>query len=439
MKKILIIENDPKFYQIYQLNLKTFLECHVELIDLPEQVIPAIEDDPVDLIITRTNFLGRNLVKYLFEQLKQNNIDVPTLALGSSNEDLSEFDITHLSNGIQLKDIVKNAARILGITAQMMAKIHVDDYYPIGIQNFSFIDDSICDVYIYNGDIYELIIPRFTHFNQTAIEKHQINGVENLYVKKEDRLKIVNYITSSMISNIDFDSLDDNDQTAAQEVSHKLISLKLTEFGVTEETINLGKKAISSIAQNIIKTNRVNGLINKLLSNKSSYLFKHIQLTTFFGFHLIRNVDWGTKEQLDTFAFTAFYHDICLQNDKQAMIHSNEELQAANFDPKEKELVNKHAQKAATFIYQMPSFPMGVDQIIRQHHGTLNGIGFSEHYSTNISPLATVFMLSEETAKILLSAPESDDPFDFLLKRLKEKFNTARFKKYLKILESVKY
>jgi response regulator RpfG family c-di-GMP phosphodiesterase len=197
--------------------------------------------------------------------------------------------------------------------------------------------------------------------------------------------------------------------------------------------------AIKSMANNVVKTKKIGDLIKRLKTNKVSYLFKHVQLTTFFGFHILQKIDWGTKEQVEKLAFTAFFHDIVLTNDKQASIHSNEDLRQAKFNPKEKELVNKHAQIAAGFINQMPSAPMGVDQIVRQHHGTLNGIDFSDHYSTNISPLATVFMLSEETAKILLSAPDTDTPLEFLINKLKDKFTTARFKKYIEILEQVQY
>jgi response regulator RpfG family c-di-GMP phosphodiesterase len=438
-QSILIFESDEKFYEIYELNLRTYLGCDVDLVDNPEQALDILKHKTYDVVICRTKFLGENMAKLVLDYLKDNSIATHTIALGSSNDDFSQYPCTRLANGIKLQDIVRACADALNVTALMMAKLKVDDYFPIPINYFTHIQDSIVDVFEKYGEHYNVMIPQFTAFNIAEIEKAKLNGQTQWYVKKENRLKMVNYITSSLISNIDFHTLEEDDQMGAQEVAQKLVSIKLRDFGVTEDTIRLGKMAIRSMAKSTIKTKKIGDMMKKLISNKASYLFKHIQLATFFGFNILQNIDWGNKEQMEKLAFTAFFHDICIETDKQAMIHTNGELKAASFSAEENELVNKHAQCAAGLVNQMSNAPMGVDQIIRQHHGTLNGIGYSDNYSANISPLALVFMLSEETGKILLTVPEGSDPKDFLIKTLREKFKTQRFKKYIDIIEKLSY
>ena len=182
---------------------------------------------------------------------------------------------------------------------------------------------------------------------------------------------------------------------------------------------------------------KMSKLLERLLSNKASYLFKHTQILTYVGLHIVKNIDWGNQEQEDKISFIAFFHDIVLENDEQCKVKSSLELKKANFDPNQKALVEKHAQMAAEFVSKFPHAPMGSDQIIRQHHGTLNGIGFSEHYGNNVSPMAIVFIIAEEFTRIILK--HESGPFDKteMLRELKEEFPTSRFQKIISLLETI--
>src|SRR5690606_6673317 len=108
------------------------------------------------------------------------------------------------------------------------------------------------------------------------------------------------------------------------------------------------------------------------------------------------------QDQEDKLSFIAYFHDIALNTDEEAMIHSNQELKNSPLNRPSKLLVEKHAQVAAELVAKYPHAPMGADQLIRQHHGTLNGIGFSEHFGSNISPMAIVFIVAEEFTRIVL-------------------------------------
>ena len=138
-------------------------------------------------------------------------------------------------------------------------------------------------------------------------------------------------------------------------------------------------------------------------------------------------------------SFIAFFHDIVLENDQQAQIKSTLELKKVLIEPSAKLLVEKHAQMAAEFVAKFPHAPMGSDQIIRQHHGTLNGVGFSEHYGANVSPVAVVFIVAEEFTRIILK--RETGPFDRMemLRELKEEFPTSRFQKVIDTLQSVTF
>jgi hypothetical protein len=134
-----------------------------------------------------------------------------------------------------------------------------------------------------------------------------------------------------------------------------------------------------------------------------------------------------------------------LENDKQAQIKSKDELRRAEFDTREKNLVEKHAQLAAELVHKYPHAPMGADQIIRQHHGVLNGAGFSDHFGANLSPMAIVFIIAEEFTRIiiqseaaLLNGHQSLNS-RVMIQELKTTFPTARFQKIIDLLETITF
>src|SRR5690606_13376992 len=111
-----------------------------------------------------------------------------------------------------------------------------------------------------------------------------------------------------------------------------------------------------------------------MINNKSGYLFKHTQILTYVCLHIIKNIDWGSPEQEEKICFISLFHDIVLENDEMAQIHSTQELRSAKLNTQERMLVERHAQMSAELVAKFPHSPMGADQIIRQHHGMLNGI-----------------------------------------------------------------
>ena len=138
-------------------------------------------------------------------------------------------------------------------------------------------------------------------------------------------------------------------------------------------------------------------------------------------------------------SFISFFHDIVLETDEQAKIKSTKELKSAPFTPAERHLVERHAQMSAEFASKFPHAPMGADQIIRQHHGVLNGIGFSEHFGNNVSPISIVFIVAEEFTRIIMA--REFGPFDRkdMLRELKEQFPTSRFQKVIGLLETITF
>jgi response regulator RpfG family c-di-GMP phosphodiesterase len=424
------------------LNLTTWLGLETITKKKAEFAIKLLESGSEDirLIIVRTKIGKEDSARDIINFLRTKNLNIPVITIGPGQS--IEGGIAHVANSLQLKPLIQASAKALGITAKEMMNKVVPDYFPIPIVYFKVLKRSVCPVYsqdIDNPKKYHMRIEKLVDFNEIIISKMIEEGVDFLYVNKMDRLEFVNNVTSELITTLEEEGLSEDEAVSAADKSLELLSKKLLTIGVTEETITLARKNMDVMRKNSRSYPKLARLLERLLSNQTSYLFKHTQILTFVSLHIIKNIDWGNPEQEEKMSFISFFHDIVLETDEQAKIKSTKELKSAPFTPAERHLVERHAQMSAEFASKFPHAPMGADQIIRQHHGVLNGIGFSEHFGNNVSPISIVFIVAEEFTRIIMA--REFGPFDRkdMLRELKEQFPTSRFQKVIGLLETITF
>lgn len=424
------------------LNLATWLGLEVIAKKKAEFAINLLETDAskIKLIIVRAQIEKEDSARLLVDYVQKKGLSIPIVEIGPGKEIPGCF--AHVPNSLQLKILIQSCARALNITAKDMSEKVVPDFFPIPILYFKVIKRSVCPVYSQDIDDpkkYNLRLKKLEDFDENVINDLVQEGVTHLFVDKMHRLEFVNDVTSELMTYLSSAELSPDEEVTATDRGIEQLSKKLVTIGVNEETIKLSRKYIDTMKRNVKSSPKLAKLMERLLSNQTSYLFKHTQILTYVGLHIVKNIDWGNPEQEEKMSFIAFFHDIVLETDEQAKIKHPLELKKSNLDPQKKSLVEKHAQMAAEFVIKFPHSPMGADQIIRQHHGMLNGVGFSEHYGANVSPMAVVFIVAEEFTRIILKREAG--PFDRneMLKELKEEFPTSRFQKVIELLQTITF
>jgi len=440
MSLTLLVENNPKFESFYILNLSTWLGLDIVSKGKAEFAVRYLEEnyENVSLILVRSAIGKEASAKIIIEYLKLKDLNIPVIVLGHGDFG----NVPQVKATLELKQIIRQAATLLKITAKEMSEKTVPEFFPIPITFFREIPRSICPVYardIDDENKFDILIPKMTNIDANMVKEIIESGITHLYVDKMDRLDFVSNVTAELITKLASEEMNEDEHIQAAEQSIELLSKKLLTIGITEETITLAKKNIESIRNNAKRNPKLAKLLDRLLANQSGFLFKHTQILTYIALHIIRNIEWGTPEQEDKISFIAFFHDIALTTDEQAMIHTNRELKTAKFSTVERALVERHAQIAAELVSKFPHAPMGSDQIIRQHHGQLNGVGFSDHYGANISPMAIVFIVAEEFTRIIMK--RENGPFDIedMLHELKAQFTTNRFTKIVEKLQNLTF
>lgn len=156
-------------------------------------------------------------------------------------------------------------------------------------------------------------------------------------------------------------------QSASKEVAKKLDSEQQFQKAIKEiaKSKNLGIKQLNS---------------------------KMIALISYF---ITKGSELDTTQIRSNIVMASILHDSKLSNE-YAGIRSIGELQAQYLPDKDNILIDKHATLAAEHLDKFPSISSEVVKIVRHHHGSNEGKGFSTDLSLIKSIQSLVFILAEE-------------------------------------------
>ena len=437
MKTTLVVENNSQLADFYGINLHTWVHSNCVHFKQASNLIEFLQKQKTmpELIITRGKIGSEQTADAIADYLAKANITIPMIIIGTSHID--KADVVHLESSLDIKGLIQASAKALNVTAKNMANLEIPDFFEIPIQNFQLIAYTICDVYRQEeSEEHKLFLKTFDEVSQNDLKDLMTQKVSSLFIKKEERLKFVTNINQEIASKLQLKDLNEDEQINAVEMSQELLQEKIERIGITPETVELATRNMKFMINSAKKAPGLKNLLKRLLKNKAGYLYKHSQILTYVSAHIMDHLDWGNEEQKTKLQFISFFHDITLQNSDQARIHSEKELKSSELNEKEKELVRRHAQLTATIISKYPNSPVGVEQIIKQHHGVANGLGFSEHYSQNISPMAIVFILAEDLVGSLIEPPK-DFSYKDKISEMRETYPTQRFKKIIDVLETL--
>src|SRR5690606_9460609 len=160
-------------------------------------------------------------------------------------------------------------------------------FFPIPIEYFKSLKRPVCDVFWKDPQSkkHVLKLAKNKDYDWPFLEKLVKAGVTELYVDKMNRLEFVHNVTAELMVTLEQEDLSEDEAISAADKGVELLSRKLLTIGVSEETINLAKQHIDIMRKNVKKSPQLSLLLARLISNESSYLFKHTQILTYVSLH----------------------------------------------------------------------------------------------------------------------------------------------------------
>jgi len=446
MSRTLIISDNEFLNVLYPLNLEVYLATEVMLVKSIDEALKILKKYKYDLIISLNSIKGKNLLEEMNSFLKSYGIKTPLIIVGGNSEEIESKNknATGLHSKFDIRALLKKSAAILNVTAKQMAELQVGEYYGIKLNSVENLVVVPCTMYRQNGSEFKILAFNEDKF-ETGLKTARELSIEKIFVRSRDRLVIVNAVTSVIV-----DKISDELKNSLNEPVEKRVELlndgfefaALNLFSSDEIKQDLVKIANASavVMNDVVKEfPDIKSLVDLMLSNQNGYIFSHSMIACYTAGHIIKHVTWGGEGQGEKINFVLFFHDIYLTPIFLRYPHLKTEQQlllSKELDEKEKEIFLNHARLAAELVVGFKKCPMGVDLLIKQHHGMKKGVGFSLRYPEDLSPLAKILVVAEAFVEQLLKCQDEGKKPELknIMPKLVEDFSSQS---YLKIVQTL--
>ena len=248
-------------------------------------------------------------------------------------------------------------------------------------------------------------IPANEDVDDSTIEAFKQKGIVDLYFEKKYNRDFSLMLLNNMINKVETDySTVDAKLKARNEV---FVTTKeiVQSVGLPPRVIQVCESVMDSISEDVIKSkDRFGNYLEQVKSQSNlNFQFQLIELTSFIATQLLDNGTEANAEQIKKVVFAAFFCDIALSDVSHLDCRSEDSLK--DLWSEDKQMISEHAQKASLLVSKYKNAPGEVDIIIKQHHGSLDGIGFKP-VSDGLHPLAKCLIASQELAFAILKSPE---------------------------------
>jgi response regulator RpfG family c-di-GMP phosphodiesterase len=451
MSNILIISDNEVLNSLYTVNLKIYTEAKVTTCNSLDEAIDYIEnhENEIDLVYSLCMIDDEDTALLAYHHLIENEREIPIVVIGNQSETPDEIDV--VSNAYDIRGIIQSAANSLGITAKEMAKMDIPDFYPMPIRMFFSLTTAPCDTYYrvreQSGEVRLHKIFISDEDIWPKVKEYLDEGVNILYVPASARFSFAKHVTNQLVDKLN--GINENPKTETGEKLEvveqgiETVAEQIFDGEMTKEVVDLSNKCMDTIVEVIDDVPDLKGILKELTANKSGFLYSHSIIAGFVATHILDNIEWGGESHKEKLKFVLFFHDMYLTSVYKAhpeLKYEDKIIFDKNLTEEEKEVVVSHASEAADAIKRFPKMPLGVDAIIRQHHGTSNGLGFATNYKDDISPLAKVLIISEAFTEEMLKTIQRGEKVDILviMEKLLEDFSKHTYVKITKTLETLK-
>ena len=446
MNTILVVSDNEFLNLLYVMNLEVYLNSKIVLVKSVNSAIDSLKAEKIDLIISldiiKKEESGTAIIKYLNSCGKKIPLIVSSNLKAGETLDMVFF----VAGKYNIQEILKVSAKNLGITSKKMSELNIGSFYPISIKSLISLTKAPCHIYL-NATSQKYLIRQDDPMDNMAIKLAK-DGVEQVFVASSDRLLVINKISLNLIEKItvSLKNLEAAPVAAKVQVLSEGYDFAASNLFSSDE-IKQQMQEIATAAATVMgdvgkETSNLKALMAIMLSNKDGYIFTHSMLTSYVAYHMIKNVTWGGEGQVEKINFVLFFHDIFLAPiylKHPTLKHEKDLMDSEILTEKEKDVVLHHAKLAAEMVVGYKRCPMGVDILIKQHHGSKKGRGFIQNYPEDLSPLSKILIIAEIFVEEFLSCADNSIPFDMkiTIPKMVSEFTNSSYLKIIKTLVNV--
>lgn len=438
MAQIILIESNSDLRKIFSLNLSTFVGADVIIRENAEDAISLLKILPeISMVITELKINGEASASKIFNHIKKEHLNTSLIVMGA-DEELSK-EILCLKEPVSWETLVKEAAKLLGITLQDASQKIRPDYLPVGLYFFYDIQKTPCDVYIRikkGPNEYQFIkrIHSKDIFDKSIIEKYEEQGLKEFYIPKDYIQYFTTFVTNNLVQKLERDDLTLEERILSTANAHDIVKDSINQMGMDQAIVELSDASINSMVKSVRNSPEVMNLLKMLFSNKITYAYQHSHILALICHYILSKQSWYREDHLHTLSFVSFFSDITLKSNQQMQIGTMKDLYEANLTDDEKSAVINHALDAVKILEHHPEANDYIKTVLLQSHGKTDGIGIEDNPGEDLHPLSKVFIVADSFVKILLN-PNLPSKKQDILPHLYKRFTNPSYQKIIKALE----
>ncbi len=412
MAQVILIESNKTMNDLISVNLTTYLGVDLIHRKSAQETINLLSILPsIDLIITNFKIDGEDTANVINQYLIDNKLEIGLITLGGSVAKSTDHTVA-IDNDKDWEKVIQTSAKMLGISDAILTKRVVPDYVSVPVRYFVNLDSVNCDVFIrikksptefqyvkriHNGD----------SFSKESILRYIDQGLESFYVPREHHKNFAIFLSNRLVDKIETPNMDETQKIQIMGESYDIATKEIIKLGFNSETVQLTDTIIANMIKNFEKSPEMSNLLHKVINSKTGSLYQRSHMTSVVACEVIKNLKFADPNANEKVSFASFFHDIMLTDREDlSKINSFEELEKAHLNESDWDLVFNHAYESAQLIKNHPEAPVGVDEIIRHHHGAFNGKGFSNSID-KLPVLSKIFIVSHNFILELMSFKET--------------------------------
>ncbi len=264
------------------------------------------------------------------------------------------------------------------------------------------------------------------------IERYQGKGTQYLFIETKNYERFSEQFGDLVLNKLEkAQSMSDDFKAVAELAAFEHTLEFAKDFGITPITANKVKQSVKANLKSLQKMPKLEGLLSRIMRG-GDYLSEHSLLLSCIAGQICMATSWGNAQALEKLSMAAMFHDVALEKNQWAKLHTLEQMKEAGLTDAEIEKVRAHPGLAAKMISEGEHIFADVDSIIMQHHEMPDKTGYPRGLGAlKISPLSCIFIIASEFVEELYGKPASSIDMESIKAKFSDKFNKGNFKKPL--------
>lgn len=248
-------------------------------------------------------------------------------------------------------------------------------------------------------------IPANEDIDEATVLAFKAKGITDLYFEKQFNRDFSLMLLNNMINKVEKNYSNEAEKIKARNEVFVTTKEIVQSVGLPPRVIQVCESVMDSISEDVVKgKDKFAKYLEKMkVQNNLNFQFRFVELTSFIATQIVDQMNEGEKsEQTKKVVFAAFFCDICLTDVSQLDYRTEGSIK--DLWPEDKKAILDHALKASGIVAKYKNAPADADIIVRQHHGSSDGIGFPTP-SNLLLPLSKCLIAAHELAYAILKQP----------------------------------